>query len=268
MIVSRLRGELLVVAQPDHGTQTGLIAGLWGNDVSGRPTHGDAPRLAARHHDDGWAVWERRPTLNPTTRQPIQFFDVHPDEHLAAYRAGIQRAAQIDPWAGLLVSMHGAGLYNDRYGSYRLEEIGEQTLSTHERALVDQFLTDMADLQRDLYAAATGHTALTPPPELPEVRAQYLLLQVWDRISLQFALRHAADGRIRPLPAGSAAEQLTCTNAGTFRLRLDPYPFVDDRVALPVQVRRLADRTYTDPEDFLAAMAAAPVDVLECEAVR
>jgi hypothetical protein len=65
-----------------------------------------------------------------------------------------------------------------------------------------------------------------------------------------------------------SAEQVTCTNAGAFRLRLDPYPFAEDRVALPVAARRVADRAYTDPEDFLAAMAAAPVDVIECEALR
>ena len=46
-------------------------------------------------------------------------------------------AAWHDPTTGLLVSMHGAGLYNDRYGTFRL---AEQKFSPPERALVDEFL--------------------------------------------------------------------------------------------------------------------------------
>ncbi|GAA4395594.1 DUF3891 family protein [Tsukamurella soli] len=267
MIISRYDGMLLVVLQPDHGVQTGIIARQWGSDdVPELSQHRHATHLAATHHDDGWAVWERHPTLDEATGQPVQFYDVRPREHLAAYRAGIERAAQIDPWAGLLVSMHGAGLYNDRYGTYRLEEIGEQALDPVERRLVDEFLDDMAALQHRLYEEATGHRALRAPHHHRGVMDDYLTLQVWDRISLQFALRHASDGVIGPLPG--ARRSLRCTAAGRFELALDPYPFVNDRVELPVAARRIADRPYRDPEEFLAALAAAPLIVLECTAVR
>jgi len=58
---------------------------------------------------------------------------------------GIQQAAEHDPTTGLLVSMHGAGLYNDRYGTFRL---AEQLVSDSERALVDEFLAEQALFQR------------------------------------------------------------------------------------------------------------------------
>lgn len=270
MIMSRYDGRLLVVGQPDHGVQTGLIAAGWGNDeVAAVPERREASRLAAAHHDDGWAIWERHPDLDPHTRQPVQFHQVKPREHVPAYRAGIERAAQLDPWAGLLVSMHGAGLYNDRYGSYRLEEVGEQSLTDVERALVAEFLADMAGLQARLYGEAIGHAPPRAPHELPEVMSAYLLLQVWDRISLQFALRHAADGAISPLPgAGPGRGVLRCLARGRFRLALDPYPFAEDSVSLPVAARFVPDRAYTDPEDFLATLGSAEHTILECTAVR
>ncbi|WP_028938678.1 DUF3891 family protein [Pseudonocardia spinosispora] len=269
MILSRYDGQLLVVRQTDHGTQTGLIAQAWGNDeVPPVVDHREASRLAAAHHDDGWAIWESHPDIDPSTRQPTQFYEVKPREHIPAYRAGIERAAQLDPWTGLLVSMHGAGLYNDRYSSYRLEEIGDQSLTDVERVLVTEFLADMAALQADLYAEAVGHAAPNAPHELPEVMSAYLLLQVWDRLSLQFALRHAADGVITPLPSTMNGSELRCTAKGRFRLALDPYPFADDTVTLPVTAQVVPDRDYTDPEDFLATLAAAGSTVLECTVTR
>jgi hypothetical protein len=42
-------------------------------------------------------------------------------------------------YSGLLVRMHGAGLYNDRYGTFR---VAEQHFSPEYRVLVDEFLTD------------------------------------------------------------------------------------------------------------------------------
>lgn len=270
MILSRYDGHLLVVRQPDHGTQTGLIAAAWGNDeIPPVAQHRESARLAAAHHDDGWAIWERRPDLDPTTGQPTQFHQVKPREHLPAYRAGIERAAQIDPWAGLLVSMHGAGLYNDRYSSYRLEELGEQALTDTERALVTEFLADMAALQARLYADAIGHAPPTPPHHLPEIMTAYLLLQVWDRISLQFALRHAADGTIAPVPLPDDPRgRLHCHTRGPFRLALDPYPFAEDTLTAPLTAHVVPDRAYATPEDFLATLTARPPRTLECTLAR
>ena len=269
MILSRYQGKLLVVRQPDHGRQTGLIAAAWGNeDVPPPVEHREAARLAAAHHDDGWAIWERHPDLEPATGQPIQFYDVKPPAHIPAYRAGIERAAQLDPWTGLLVSMHGAGLYNDRYRSYRLEEIGEQALTGTERALADEFLADMARLQADLYTEAVGRAAPAAPHELPEVMSAYLLLQVWDRLSLQFALRHAADAVIAPLPSAGGLGELRCQARGDLRLALEPYPFADDKVELPVAASLVPDRAYRDPEDFLDALASGGQTMLEATAVR
>jgi Protein of unknown function (DUF3891) len=270
VILSRYDGQLLVVRQPEHGVQTGLFAAAWGNDeVLPLPDPRLATTLAATHHDDGWAVWESRPSIDPQTEQPYQFVGVPRDEHIAAYRAGIARAAEHDPWTGLLVSMHGAGLYNDRYGSYRLEEIGDQSLSEDERAAIDEFLRDMAVLQDGLAGKAIGHRAPPAAADVPRIREAYFLLQVWDRLSLQFAFRHAVDGSIAPLPMPDGAPiALECRNAGAFRLRLDPYPFADDEVDFPVQAQLVADRRYTDPEDFLAALAGAPRWALECQVTR
>lgn len=288
MILAAVEDGLRVVRQTDHGDQTGRFAAAWGNeDVAPLTTHTAAVRLAATHHDDGWAGWERRPTLDPATGQPVQFLHLTPVEHVPLYRYGIERAAQQDPWAGLLVSMHGAGLYNNRYGTFQLVE---QSFSAPERALVDEFLADMARLQQDLAVAAGwtapspgwtapspgGHTpdAGTPASdrhvsEDPVARYEYLLLQVWDRLSLQYAYRSAANGDIAPLPVPAGpALTLECRNLGVAHLGLRPYPFVEDGMTFELRQVTVENRRYRSPEDFLEAVAGARVEHLECRASR
>ena len=263
VILTRVPDGLLVIRQPDHGSQTGLFAAAWGNEAVAPPrAHRSSQLLAATHHDDGWAVWERRPTLDEETGQPVQFLSLSPFEHVPLYRAGITRAAEWDPWAGLLVSMHGAGLYNDRYGTYRL---AEQRFSEAEQAVVDEFLADMAELQQRLATAVLGREPVGHASAGPGVREEYLALQVWDRLSLQYAFRHAADGEIAPLP-GAGTGALRCTNDGTFALRLDPYPFAEDGAVFPLRASVVPDRRYASPEDFLERLVGADERVLECRA--
>lgn len=263
MILTKVPGGLLVVRQPDHGTQTGLFAAAWGNEAVAPPgEHRRSQELAATHHDDGWALWERRPSLDEATGQPVQFLSLTPFEHVPLYRAGIARAAEHDPLAGLLVSMHGAGLYNDRYGTFRLVE---QDLDEAEQAVVGEFLADMAALQDRLARVALGREPLGHASADPVVREEYLLLQVWDRLSLQYVYRHAADGVIAPLP-GVEGEALRCANDGSSALCLDPYPFAEDHAVFPVRATTVPDRRYKSPEDFLETLLAAGEVTIECRA--
>src|SRR5215471_19126762 len=135
MIFQQYRGHLLVVRQPDHGVQTGLFASHWGNEETPPFTPREPVIAAGTRHDDGWQAWEEEhPTLDPTT--------------------------------GLLVSMHGAGLYNDRYGTFRL---AERQFSPSEQALVDEFLAEQALFQQSLAERVLGrqrHTHVTTDPEV------------------------------------------------------------------------------------------------------
>lgn len=266
MILTRSAEGLTVVRQPDHGRQTGAFAAAWGNEeVPADEARTDSIRLAAAHHDDGWGTWELHPTLDPARGQPVQFLELTPVEHVPLYRVGIERMAAVDPFAGLLVSMHGAGLYNARYGTFQLVELD---LNAEERALVAEFLADMAALQATLAERAGVVTAHARPSEDPGVRASYLRLQVWDRLSLQYCYFGSADGTIGPLPLGGAESgELRCRNAGPHTLSLDPWPFADKRHVFAVPTVTVPDRPYATPDAFLEAVLSAPVRTIECTAV-
>src|SRR5438552_14243885 len=100
-----------LVLQPHHGDLAGQLAAAWGNDELERPRHHESLVVAAARHDDGWAVWERWPAVHPDDSRPVSFLEVDIPSHIAFYRAGITDVTQRDPYAGLVVAMHGAGLY-------------------------------------------------------------------------------------------------------------------------------------------------------------
>jgi len=71
-------------------------------------------------HDIGWQEFDQRPRLktdektgNPT---PVNFHELSPQTWVEMYEQGIETVARIDPYAGLVVSLHGVGLQNRRYG--------------------------------------------------------------------------------------------------------------------------------------------------------
>lgn len=262
MILAHTNNGLLVVRQPEHGRQTGLFARSWGNEcVAPVRAWQDSIQLASTHHDDGWSTWELYPTLDPTTRQPVQFHSVTPFEHIPLYRTGITRVAAIDPLAGILVSMHGAGLYNDRYGTFRLIDLD---LNAEEQFLVKEFLQDMQAFQGTLAASIGLHTDDHVSVD-PEIRNAYLLLQVWDRLSLQFLYHLTSDGIISPLPIGDGTTtELRCQNVGAFHLALEPYPFQESSMVFPVLGVTVPDRRYKTPEDFLESVRDAREWTIEC----
>jgi len=266
MIFQQFQDQLLVIRQSDHGRQTGLFARYWGNENTPPFSPREAVIAAGDRHDDGWIEWEANPSVDPKTGRPWHFYQLTPHEHIPLYQRGIEMAAQHDPTTGLLVSMHGAGLYNDRYGTYRLVD---QDFSESERELVDEFLSEQRLFQQSLAERIEGQERHTHITNDPQVWYNYLLLQVWDRLSLQFAFRLAADGDIAPLPRPDGGTGvLRCSNDGPLSLRLDPYPFAQSSHTFPIAARLLPDKPYRGAEEFLAEMAKTEEIILECKLRR
>ena len=115
MIVAETAAGYQFVTQPDHAALAGQFADHWGREEFDRPEPFAPVVLAAYAHDDGWRDYDRRPHLDGAGH-PVDFRDMPPDVWTDLYDDGIDAVAETDTYAGLLVSMHGAGLRNQRYG--------------------------------------------------------------------------------------------------------------------------------------------------------
>ena len=231
-----------IVLQTDHADLCAELARAW----RPRPEPFGSVLTATERHDDGWAVWEQAPLVEPETGRPLNFLDVPVPAHLTFYRACIAAVSDQDPYAGLLISMHGAGIYRQRYGTdlalslTRAAEVAEQ---------VEEFVAEQ-EASHPVRLAATGHSD-------DERWADYHLLQLYDRLSLYFCMRDVENGesweigdyRLAPL--------------GPWRVTVDPYPFVDSPARFSL-VRRLVPKRARTQSEFPAeffALAAERVEI-------
>jgi diadenosine tetraphosphatase ApaH/serine/threonine PP2A family protein phosphatase len=227
MIVRDAGADWQIVLQPDHADLSGQLARAWAE----KGERFASVEIAARRHDDGWAVWERMPGLDPGSDRPRNFLDVQVLSHLAFYRAAIAAVSDHDPYAGLLVSMHGAGIYRQRYGrdpGLRLTFAGEV------EEQVDAFVAEQEAGYPDR-AAEVG---------VGEERrwADYGLLQVFDRLSLFFCMRDVENGEAAELD-GLRLEPLA-----PWRMRLEPYPFTGRSTRFVLLRRVLPKRGWSEDE--------------------
>jgi hypothetical protein len=191
-----------VVLQTDHADLAGAFARAWADTG---PRHASLV-LAADRHDDGWAVWEQSPLVDEEGK-PVNFLDVRVPAHLAFYRAMIAAVADEDPYAGLLVSMHGAGIYRQRYG----EDTGLRLTHAAEVAgLVDEFVAEQESGTPGRMEAAEVDDELR--------WADYRRLQAYDRFSLVFCMRDLE--RTEPFALGP----FRIEPRGPWRIAVDPYP--------------------------------------------
>jgi uncharacterized protein DUF3891 len=194
MIVRDLGDAWQVVLQTDHADLSAAFARAWRTPLS--------PSLvvAAERHDDGWAVWEQSPRVDADGK-PITFLEVDVRSHLAFYRAGIAAITEQDEDAGLLVSMHGAGIYRERYG---LNPGLGLTRAAEVEDEVDAFVAE----QEAKFGGEPG-----------DRWGDYELLQLFDRLSLYFCMRDLENGERAELQGYDLAP------VAPWHIRMTPFPF-------------------------------------------
>ena len=257
MIVRDRGDSWQVVLQPDHADLAAQFARAWGNEQGfAAPTPLAPVVVAAARHDDGWAVWERAPALDREGVGPRNFLDVEVPSHLAFYRAMIAAVLDQDPYAGLLVSMHGAGIYRGRYGTQPSLRL---TFADEVRDQVEAFVAE----QEDLHARLVARLGVSED----ERWTNYRLLQVYDRLSLYFCLRDVEAGEpdtLEPVPRDYQGEEATVTlePTGPWRVTLSPFPFAESPTTFRLVRRLLPKREGLDGKSFRREFAAAvPEDV-------
>jgi hypothetical protein len=69
-------GDWLLISQVDHAHLAGTVAAAWGNERVPMLPAADLLVPAVRDHDEGWAEWERTPSVDPATGVPRDFTEM------------------------------------------------------------------------------------------------------------------------------------------------------------------------------------------------
>jgi hypothetical protein len=240
MIVCKMGDSWQIVMQTDHADLSGDVARRW----TERTPRSDSLQIAAERHDDGWAVWEQSPMCDVSTGKPLNFLDVGVPAHLAFYRAGIAAIGEQDPYAGLLVSMHGAGIYRGRYG---LQPELKLTFAGDVRELVDAFVAE----QESTFEARERDLGVTEE----ERRHDYELLQVYDRLSLLFCMNDT----LSPPPTELMGYHLEPAGAGA--VTMTPFPFDGDEQQFSLVRRVVPRKNWSDGQTFRRDLFGAEPEV-------
>lgn len=252
MIVSRRPDGLTLVRQVDHQEQCALMAAAWGNADFARPEPFGPIVDAAAWHDEGWREWEEAPQVRDGA--PVDFPEIDRATHVGLYSRGIGDASVRGLRAGLLVSMHGQGLYEGRRGL----DPGTPTPRADRPTVVQAFLRAQDAVQEEL-ARRIG-----PGPELDAwAWAGYRLLQTWDFLSLHLTWRGLLAGRATTLPqvpreTGDPGVDLEVRPDGPMACTVHPWPFSEEALELPVRARVVEERPYRDDLDLGESLRAAP----------
>jgi len=253
MIVAETANGYRFVTQEAHADLAGQFAQRWGADPF-EPPRPRGPLLAAAfEHDAGWHRYDRRPHLHDGGCRdgPVDFRGMPLETWVDLYETGIDLVADLDPYAGLLVSLHGAGLRNKRYGLSPgwpdPPEGAEEFLARqHERqrrlasALVDRADYPVGAAERDLLESLQASRTV-PAGYDGRLWHDYTLLQAWDTLSLAFCTTTEPPS-YDPIGAVPTAPDrpdtaLSVDPQGSGVYAVDPYPFTESPLSVSVPAR-------------------------------
>lgn len=272
MIRREVDGEFFLITQNDHALLSGWLAGHVGNDRFAPPDPRQPALTGIAMHDAGWPLHDDEPTLNPR-HLPTDVFETPRQIALNIWSASADRAAAVDPYSGLLASLHGLSLSvlataseqnqpekfepSDLLAQFALNKF------QHRQIELQETLRRRIGLRTDL---PLKHGLAQPGVDKAEDRLlhNFRLLQALDLISLAICCTqppvHVMDN-VLPRP-GDKPIQMKMQRQGN-DLILNPWPFNREKLFYNIPFRRIPARTYRDESELRLLYRAADVEFLK-----
>lgn len=254
--------QLMLALQFDHSRVAGFFAAHWGNQDFDRPEPFNSVVLAAQEHDIGWWEWEMKPSTLNDQGFPMDYHDGSlkylGQLRLDFYRNAVDRVRERDPYAALLMAMHGVALMNAGYGKYTHPP--DRTADPRVKAYVDHQETLRQKLVEELRQSQQFKDHVSPE----QVWTNYEYMEVFDQLAQFVCNRYPLNGKARklgpsntlndvdvPRKHGTEPVRLSIDTVAEHRATITPYPFAVDPLEFSFPARLVPNRKYKDPEDFL-----------------
>ena len=274
-VIRREAGEnFLLLTQHDHALIAGELAERFGNDNDfARPEPREPALRGVRLHDCGWPLHDDEPTISPDGK-PLDVFETTREIALRVWTASVERAAAVDRYAGLLVSLHVLSL--SVFASSQTDFAHEKfdLSEPAEKFAVSKFqhreLERQENLRTQLGLRTDKPTHQKHPHEVrqkteDQLTFNFRMLQAMDFLSLAACCTKppaAQSQDVMPRP-GAKPIKLAVVRVGD-DVTVAPWPFDQSRIELKIPVCRIPARRYTNNDDLRAAARGGASEVLTC----
>lgn len=263
MIIQEQGGQFVVIRQTDHAILAGFFAREWGNEIFSRPEPNDSFRLAAAEHDNGWTEWELSPQIDYATFTPYTFMSIPTGQHIEIYKRGIDRIVKADRYAGLLTTMHVAGLYDRARAT--MPGYSAKYVKSNETGLAADFVQRLRLQQLRLKVDLRGDAARKDFADEKILQCNLQRLDALDRLALYFCLAPQTETTIDGVPLDDQGREADweLRPRGNNAVTMTPYPFRRDPLDISILARRIPKQRYADDYDVQKTLALAPFFALQ-----
>lgn len=267
MIRRNAGDDFLLITQTDHAALAGELAARFGNGLFARPLPRQQVLNAIRMHDDGWPLHDDEPTLN-SKGFPTDLLEMSKAVDLQVWAASAERAQAVDPYAGLLVSLHSLSLSIHTSAAPVAKDKQFDPVRLHEQFDINKFQHREIERQAQLRQQLGMDTGLPLKHGLAEPHASkdedrvlfdFRLLQAMDLISLNLCCSHFPQDHTNDVleEPGGHAVVLKIRRYSETELTVTPWPFDVERIEVKVPGRRVPARRYESVEEFRTVYQAA-----------
>ncbi len=218
--------------------------------------------MAAAEHDSGWWEWEMSPSALNDKGYPLDYHDGSlkylGQLRLDFYKNAVDRVRQRDPYAGMLMAMHGVALMNAGYGKYAYPP--DRTSDPRVKAYVDH----QEALRQELLGQLRASEQFGKYTSDEHVWTNYEYIEVFDQLAQFVCNRYPLNSKARkmgpsnslndvdvPTKHGHKPVKINIDTIGENKAVLDPYPFDIDPLPFSFTARLVPTRSYRDGAEFL-----------------
>jgi hypothetical protein len=273
MIIAENSEHYRMITQNDHGDLAGQFAAHWGNEQFARLKPYQSMVLAAEAHDNGWWDWDVYPSVDEQG-VPLPFTRTPREIRSGFYGRGIDNVIGRDLYAGLMVSMHGVGLPQKRYGTM-------PTMADRQDEFSQRFIAEREPTHKVLIEKIRKSEQYAGMDSQEQIWLNYLMMQVFDRLSLFFCANfdlttvpptgaHTAGKgyygpSVKPTPVrlGEEDTEIKLRAVDPKTVVVEPYPFDQSPLRVSVRAKLIPRIAYKSQEEFREAYAKAQREQFE-----
>jgi hypothetical protein len=262
MVNSYDDSRFMLVLQIDHSRVAGFLAAHWGNKDFACPEPVESVVLAAQEHDAGWWEWEMKPSTLNDKGFPMDYHDGSlkylGQLRLDFYKNAVDHVLQRDPYAALLIAMHGVALMNAGYGKYAYPP--DRSSDPRVKAYIDH----QEQLRLRLIEQLRKSEQFMNFTSDEQIWTSYDYIEVFDQLAQFVCNRYPLNSKRRkfgptdtlndvevPTKNGGQPVKINIDTISENRAILSPYPFDVDPLVVSFPARLVPKRSYSDSQDFL-----------------